>query len=252
MAGRPDTAFARAADWEKGTAEVLSYSVTRKGKTGPIQCRGNLVTERMYLMPDGTADRKPAGKAWVEILNTVLSASGDDGGLPFALETVVKLPRKEQMRLLRQDQSWQSWPGSTHRILDCRVSPPRLRVVSSGGETVRDTTIGRWPVFTEEMLFTYLRSVPQHAGYREEVWFQDWGAEGRFAIQPQFAAISVRSKAPAIRDMETWYVTVDREDGRRSEFWVSATGLHPVVLAVLMDRSTWTLQEITRKKYWAW
>jgi hypothetical protein len=252
MAGRPDTAFARAADWEKGTAEVLSYSVTRKGKTGPIQCRGNLVTERMYLMPDGTTDRKPAGKAWLEILNTVLSASGEDGGLPFALETVAKFPRKEHMRLLRQDQSWQSWPGSTHRILDCRVAPPRLRVVSSGGEVSRDTVIGRWPVFTEEMLFTYLRSVPHRAGYREEVWFQDWGAEGRFAIQPQFATISVRSKAPAIRDMETWYITVDREDGRRSEFWVSATGLHPVVLAVLVDRSTWTLREITRKKYWAW
>lgn len=252
MAGRPDTAFARAADWEKGTAEVLSYAVTRKGKTGPIQCRGNAVTERMYLMPDGTADRKPVGKAWVEILNTVLSASGEDGGLPFALETVVKLPRKERMRLLRQDQSWQSWPGATHRTLDCRVSPPRLRVLSSGGEAGLDTTIARWPVFTEEMLFTYLRSVPQRDGYREEVWFQDWGAEGRFAIQPQFAVISVRSKAPAIRDMETWYITVDREDGRRSEFWVSSTGLHPVVLAVLMDRSTWTLQEITRRKYWAW
>ncbi|MEO6096136.1 MAG: hypothetical protein ABIW76_10720 [Fibrobacteria bacterium] len=252
MAGRPDTAFALAADWEKGTAEVLSYKVTRTGKTGPVQCRGNLVTERMYLMPDGKTDRKPAGKTWVEILNTVLSASGEDGGAPFALETVVKFPRRGHMQLLRQDQSWQSWPGSTHRILDCRFSPPRLRVESSGGETIRDTIIGRWPVFTEEMLFTYLRSLPQHAGYREEVWFQDWGAEGRFAIQPQFAVISVRSKAPAIRDMETWYITVDRDDGRRSEFWVSTSALHPVVLAVLMDRSIWTLQEIIRKKYWTW
>jgi hypothetical protein len=102
------------------------------------------------------------------------------------------------------------------------------------------------------MLFTYLRSVPQRAGYREEVWLQDWGAEGRFAIRPQFAAIAVRSRTRTIRDMETWYMTVDREDGRRTEFWVSASGLHPVVLAVLADRSTWTLQEISRKKYWSW
>ncbi len=187
-----------------------------------------------------------------EILNTVLSVSGDDGGQPFAVQTVVKMPRRDQLRLLRQDQSLQSWPGATHRFLDCGVSPPRLRVVSSGGETVRDTLIDRWPVYTEEMLFTYLRSVPQRAGYREEVWFQDWGAEGRFAIRPQFATISVRSKTRTVRDMETWYITVDREDGRRTEFWVSAAGLHPVVLAVLADRSTWTLQEITRKKYWSW
>jgi hypothetical protein len=252
MAPKPDTAFARAADWEKGQAEVLTYSVTRRGKTGPIQCKGSVVTERMYLRKDGTADRKPAGKGDVEVLNTVLSAAGEDGGQPFALQTVVKLPRREHLKLLRQDQSLQSWPGATHRFLDCAVTPPRLRVVSSGGETVRDTLIERWPIYTEEMLFTYLRSVPQRAGYREEVWLQDWGEEGRFSIKPQFAAISVRSKTMGIRDMETWYITVDREDGRRSEFWVSTAGLHPVVLAVLADRSAWTLQEISRKKYWSW
>ncbi|GEM_PF-2185431 len=251
MSPKPDTAFARAGDWENGLAEVLSYTVTRRGRVGPIQCKGSMVTERMYLRPDGSAARKPGSKGEADILNTAITVSGEDEGVPFALETLVKVPRREHLRLLRQDQSLQSWPGSTYRILDCGVSPPRLRVMSSGGETVRDTLIERWPVYTEEMLFTYLRSVPQRAGYREEVWLQDWSAEGRFAIQPQFAAISVRSMAPAIRDMETWYITVDREDGRRSEFWVSAAALHPVVLAQLVDRSTWTLQEITRKKYWA-
>jgi hypothetical protein len=252
MAPKPDSAFARAADWEKGQAEMLSYSIKRHGKTGDIQYQGRLVTERMFLRKDGTADRNYSGKTDVEVLNAVLTATGEEAGIPFSMQAVVKLPRKEHFRLLRQDQSLQSWPGATYRFLDCGVTPPRMRVVSSGGEIARDTVLSRWPVYTEEMLFTYLRSLPQRAGYREEVWFQDWGGEGRLNVKPQFATISVRSRTSSIRDMETWYITVDREDGRRSEFWVSSAGMHPVVLAILIDRSAWTLQEISRKKYWSW
>lgn len=251
MAPKPDTSFARAADWDKGTAEILAYAVKRRGLAGETQSQGRLITERMFLSPNGMAYRKSSGKQDVEILNTVLAFSGEEGGIPFASETVVKVPRREPMRLLKQDQSLQSWPGTTHRSLDCRPVPPLLRVQSSGGETARDTVIPRWPLYTEEMLFTYLRAVPQRAGYREEVWFQDWGGEGKLAVRPQFATVSVRSKTSSIRDMDTWYITVDREDGRRSEFWVSAAGLHPVVMAILADRTTWTLQEISRRKYWS-
>jgi hypothetical protein len=88
------------------------------------------------------------------------------------------------------------------------------------------------------MLFTYLRAIPQRIGYREEVWLQDWGPIGRLIAKPQFATISVRQKT-RIRDLETYYVTVDRDDGRRSEFWVSSQGLRPVALATLADRSQW-------------
>jgi hypothetical protein len=252
MQPKPDTTFARSVDWNKGTAEVLAYEVKRLGKAGEGKYQGRLVTERMYLQPNGLADRKPAGRSDVEILNAVLAYSGEDGGIPFSSETVVKMPRRESFRLLKQDQSLQSWPGATHRSLDCRPVPPILRVQSSGGEIPRDTVLSRWPVYTEEMLFTYLRALPQRAGYREEVWLQDWAGEGRLPIRPQFATISVRSRTASIRDMETWYITVDREDGRRSEFWVSAAGMHPVVMAILADRTTWTLQEISRRKYWNW
>ncbi|MDB5050261.1 MAG: hypothetical protein JWO30_3332 [Fibrobacteres bacterium] len=252
MVPKPDTAFARAVDWNDGTAEVLTYSVRRSGKTGESECRGKLVTERMFLRSNGLADRKSTGKDELEILNALVSVSGEEDGIPFSSETAIKMPRKEAFRLLRQDQSLQSWPGVSHRSLDCRVTPPRLRIVSSGGESALDTVLSRWPVYTEEMLFVYLRALPQRAGYREEVWLQDWGGEGKMTTRPRFATISVRSRTTAIRDMDTWYVTVDRENGRRSEFWISASGLHPIVLAILADGATWTLQDIARKKYWTW
>jgi hypothetical protein len=251
MAPKPDTAFARALDWEQGAAEVLDYAVKRAGGAGDIRCRGRLTTERIFLKPDGTVGRKAAGKQDLDALNATLALSGEEDGMPFSTETVAKLPRREAFRLLRQDQSLQGWPGNAHRSLDCIASPPRLRMASSGGEAARDTVLTRWPVYTEEMLFTYLRAVPQRAGYREEVWIQDWGSIGRLMVKPQYAAITVRSKV-RIRDLETWYVTVDRNDGRRSEFWVSSQGLHPVTLATLVDRSEWSLQNISRRKAPSW
>ncbi len=246
----PDTAFARAVDWEKGTAEILEYNVKRTGIAGENRSKGKVITERLYLKPDGQAVRKRTGNEDVDILNTTLYLAGEQESVPFAVETVTKLPRKGAFALLRQDQTLQGWPGTSYRALDCRSEPPRLRIVSSGGETSRDSVLVRWPVYTEEMLFTYLRALPQRAGYREEVWFQDWGGEGRIALKPQFATISVRSKAPKIRDLDSWYITVDRDDGHRSEFWVSATGLHPIVVALLADGTEWSLQSISRKKYW--
>jgi hypothetical protein len=249
---KPDTAFMKASDWDRGNAEILTYAVKWNGKDGESDAQGKLVTEKMYLHADGSADRKAAGGGDAEILNAVLACSGKDGSVPFSRQTAVKLARRESLRLLAQDQSLQTWPGVTHRSLDCRVTPPRLRVLSSGGEASRDMPLVRWPVYTEEMLFTYMRAVPQRAGYHEEVWLQDWGGEGRLDPQPRFAEINVHSRTSEIRDVDAWYVTVDREDGRRSEFWVSASGLHPVVRAVLADRSVWTLQGLAREKYWSW
>lgn len=252
LAPRPDTAFARAMDWEKGQAEILEYAVKRTGIAGESKCRGRLVTERMFLRPDGTVSRKGGGKEETEILNADLSIAGEAGGIPFSIQTVSQLPRRGAFALLRQEQSLQRWPGTGYRSLDCRVKPPRLRVSSTGGESPRDTVLERWPVYTEEMLFTYLRALPFRAGYREEVWLQDWGAEGRIALKPRYASISVRSRAPGIRDTDTWYVTVDRDDGRRSEFWIASSGMHQVVVANLADGSEWILQGITRKAYWSW
>lgn len=251
MAPRPDTAFARAVDWEQGAAEVLEYAVKRSGGTGESIFRGRLTTERIFLKPDGTVGRKSAGKQDMDALSATLALFGEEDGMPFMMETVAKLPRREAFRLLRQDQSLQGSPGNAHRSLDCLATPPRLRMASSGGEAARDTVLTRWPVYTEEMLFTYLRAVPQRAGYREEVWIQDWGPIGRLMLRPQYADITVRSKV-RIRDLETWHVTVDRNDGRRSEFWVSSQGLHPVTLATLVDKSEWSLRNISRRKAPSW
>jgi hypothetical protein len=248
---RPDTAFARAADWERGEAEILEYSVTRSGRDGDGRYRGRLVTERLFLRTDGTTARS-GSKGDTEILNASLTVSGEAGGIPSSSETVSQFPRAGLFALLRQEQSLQGWPGVTHRSLDCRPTPPRLRIASSGGEAPRDTALARWPVYTQEMLFTYLRAIPLRAGYREETWLQDWGEEGRMPAKPRYAAIAVREHAPGIRDMDTWYVTVDREDGRRSEFWVGASGLHPIVVARLADGSEWALQGIARRKYRSW
>jgi hypothetical protein len=248
---RPDTGFARARDWEQGFAEVLDYAVQRPGLEDMQIHQGSLTTERIFIKPDGTVGRRPSGQKDLDALNATLALAGREDGAPFSMETVAKLPRREAFRLLRQDQSLQGAPGNAHRSLDCQTTPPRLRTVSSGAEPMRDTVLARWPVYTEEMLFTYLRAIPQRIGYREEVWLQDWGPIGRLIAKPQFATISVRQKT-RIRDLETYYVTVDRDDGRRSEFWVSSQGLRPVALATLADRSQWALRKISRRKTQAW
>jgi hypothetical protein len=205
----------------------------------------------LFLHSDGTTARDGA-KGDLEILNASLQVTGEMGGIPNSSETVSQFPRAGQFALLRQEQGLQGWPGVTHRSLDCRLSPPRLRVSSSGGERPRDTSLTRWPVYTQEMLFTYLRAIPLRAGYREEAWLHDWGEDGRLGVKPRYAAIAVREHAPGIHDLDTWHVTVDREDGRRSEFWIGAAGLHPVVVARLADGSEWALQGISRRKYRSW
>ena len=247
LRAKPDSAFIKAVDWNDGSVEVLAYAVKRNGKGGESECKGRLTTGRLFLHPDGRAEAAATGKGDVEILNARLAAEGKESGVPFSFETTVKLRRDGAFTMLRQDQSLQSWPGSTQRSLDCRVAPPRMRVLSSGGEAGLDSVLTRWPVYTEEMLFTYVRAVPQRAGYLEEIWFQDWGREGRLAVLPQFATLSVHTKTSAVREVDTWHMTLDRDDGRRSEFWVSAKGLHPVVLAILADGSTWTLESIARR-----
>lgn len=253
LGARPDTSFARASEWESGEAEVLEYAVKRMGPDGEIRGRGRLVTERLSLRPDGSTSLPAAGAPYqgrpeTEILNAALWEEGADGA-PFSGETVCQFPRAGGFGLLRQEQSLQGWPGTTHRSLDCRPQPPRLRIASSGAEPQLDTVLTRWPVYTEQMLFTYLRAIPQRTGYREEVWLQDWGREGRFDPVPRYASITVRAKASGVRDLDTWNVIVERDDGRRSEFWVGASGLHPVIVADLCDGSEWTLEGISRKEY---
>lgn len=247
----PDTAFARASEWESGQSEVLAYVVKRVGPDGEARWRGRMTTERLFLRPDGTVAPGPAVPGETEILNAALFLEGD-AGAPFSDETVCQFTRAGSFRLIRLEQSLQGWPGTTHRSLDCRPVPPRLRIASSGGEAPRDTTLARWPVYTEEMLFTYLRAIPLRAGYREEVWLQDWGRTGGLQKEGRYASISVLAKEPGVRDMDTWHVTVARDDGRHSEFWVAASGLHPIVVARLSDGTGWTLQGISRKKYRTW
>ncbi|MDQ3001462.1 MAG: hypothetical protein M3Y08_09395, partial [Fibrobacterota bacterium] len=54
---KPDTAFARSVDWNKGTAEILAYEVKRRGLDGEGKYQGRLITERMFLKPNGLTDR---------------------------------------------------------------------------------------------------------------------------------------------------------------------------------------------------
>ncbi|MBW8887949.1 MAG: hypothetical protein JF616_09355 [Fibrobacteres bacterium] len=254
-ASRPDTSFARASEWESAEPEILEYAVKRPGAEGDSRGRGRLLTERLFLRPDGTTLRPSDGadgeRDATDILNAALLEE-EGGDVPFSIETVCQFTRKGKFSLLRQEESLQGWPGTTHRSLDCRSQPPRLRVSSSGGEAPRDTLLARWPVYTEAMLFTYLRAIPQHAGYHEEVWLQDWGREGSFHPVPRYAEITVHAKEMGVRDVDTWYVTVDRDDGRRMQFWIGASGLHAVVVAELSDGTEWILKGISRKKYRLW
>lgn len=168
--------------------------------------------------------------------------------MAYSRNTAVKLPRGGPFGLLRQDESFQSPSGTVHRVLDCGVTPPRLRALSGGIEAPADSALGQWPLHTEEMLFTYVRSLPKRAGYREELWILDGGVRAGTAPRVRFATLTVRGKMAGIREVDTWHVTLDREGGGRSEFWMSQSGMHPVVLAVLADGSEWTLLEISRKK----
>ncbi len=254
-ASRPDTAFARSPIWESAEPEILEYTVKRIGAETPKRGRGRLLTERLFLRPDGTTVRASDGedqkKGATEILNAALLEEGG-GDIPFSIETVCQFPRTGKFGLLRQEQSLQGWPGTTHRSLDCRGQPPRLRVSSSGEEPSLDTLLTRWPVYTEAMLFTYLRAVPQRTGYREEVWLQDWGRAGSLRPVPRYAEITVHAKETGVRGLDTWYMTVDRDDGRQSQFWIGASGLHAVVVAELSDGTEWILKGISRKKYRTW
>jgi hypothetical protein len=249
---RPDTTFANAAEWDGDEAEILAYSVKKTSPSGELQMEGQLATERLFMHVGGEVGKKRDANDDREILNAALLLSWKEDSVPRSIETVAEFPRAGAFSLLRQEQSLQSWPSVSYRSLDCRVTPPHVRVLSSGGETSLDMDLKEWPVYTDEMLFTYLRALPQRAGYREEVWLIDGDWAGHYSPKAQYAAITVRSRAPAIRDMETWYVTVDREDGKRSEFWLSASGLHPVVMAIPADGSVWTLQGISHRKYRTW
>lgn len=255
LASRPDTAFARASEWESGEAEILTYEVKRMGPDGERRDRGSLITQRLFLRPDGlvaeASESASGSPKETEILNAALLEGGGED-VPLSTETVSQFRRIGNFALLRQEQSLMGSTGTTHRSLDCRVQPPRLRIASSGGEAVRDTLLARWPVYTEAMLFTYLRAIPLRTGYREEVWLQDWGREGSFDLLPRFASITVAARAPGVRDTDTWYVTVDRDDGRQSRFWVGASGLHPIIVADLSDGTEWLLLGISRKKYRGW
>jgi len=255
LPSHPDTSFARASEWESADPEILEYAVKRIGAEGDNPGRGRLLTERLFQRPDGTTARASADAVGkrdaTDILNAVLLEEGG-GEVPFSIETVCQFTRTGSFRLLRQEQSLQGWPGTTHRSLDCRNQPPRLRVSSSGGEASLDTLLGRWPVYTEAMLFTYLRAIPLRAGYREEVWLQDWGREGSFRPVPRYAQITVHTVETKVRDVDSWYVTVERDDGRQMQFWIGASGLHAVVVAELSDGTEWILQGISRKKYRTW
>jgi hypothetical protein len=249
---RPDSSFARASDWETGETEILTYTVKHADPVGGKRAQGRLLTERMFLRPDGTAARAPetasGGPTETEILNAILWEKGGEED-PFSTETVSQFSRARDFALLRQEQGLLGRHGATHRSLDCRAQPPRLRIASGGGEASLDTLLTRWPVYTEEMLFTYLRAIPLRPGYREEVWLQDWGREGRFRLLPRYASITVSAKASGVRDVDTWYVIVDRDDGGRSQFWIGASGLHPVIVAELSDGTEWILQGTSRKKF---
>jgi hypothetical protein len=249
----PGTDFAQALDWDDGKAEILEYSVKKNVAGKEMTFPARWITEKLYY-PDtgGSAVRKPKDKAARPILNSTLSYSLELDGAPRSIMAIVKLPRAGVLRLARQDVSLQIWPYAVQRVLECGKAKPRWHEISSGEEAARDTVIGKWPLFSEEMLFTYVRALPLHTGHREDIWLLESQLEERASSQARSARLSVREKGNRIREMETWHITVDREDGKKLEFWVGAAGLHPVVLAMLPDKSVWTLQKISRKQYWPW
>ncbi len=243
---RPDSSFASSPLWDNGQTEILVYSVELPGEMEGAGF-GRLTTK---LGVSGKADAhssKPGVTSGVENISAALTCTWPKDGGERIRTTIDQLPRRGALRLLRQDQSISAFPTLIHRTLDCREFPPKVKVLADDDEDELDTALAEWPIYTEEMLFTYLRALPQHAGYREDAWIVPGGEPGRFLPKAKFASIEMRASA-MVRDVETWYVTVDVEDAGRLEFWVSANGLHPVVMAILSDRSTWILQEMERRK----
>jgi hypothetical protein len=248
-APNPDSGFFKARDWDDGQAEILTYSIKRIAPGGEQRIEARIATEKLFYRQNGQVARVRSAVSDTEILSLSMMQIWKQGGDPRTSETVLQMPRQAPFNLLRQDQSFQSWPFISFRTLDCRLVPPKLRMHASGIDTNLELDLKQWPIFTEEMLFLYLRALPQSTGYSEEVWLLDGGGEGRFSSKSRIAKIMVRSKTTSVRDMETWYMTVDREGGVRSEFWLSAKGLHPVVMAILADQSVWTLGDISRRKF---
>ena len=53
-----------------------------------------------------------------------------------------------------------------------------------------------------------------------------------------------------IKDQVTRYFTVTREDDKKIEFWLKSGGLHQVVMAIMPDGTTYTLEKAEWDRYW--
>ena len=244
--------FLAATDWSDGKAEILIYSVQKSYRGDNLNFPAQCLTEKKFLNKKNGVLSHKSGDGLQSIFASSFHFQFNSESLLHSYAISIQMSAEHPMHLLRQETSLQSWSGLSYRLLETEEDKTKFSVFSSGQESDRDVVLDKPGLLTEEMLFTYLRSIPLETGYSEEIWLLDNSFGDKSSANVQYAKLYVLSKTNTVHEILTWLVEVQKADGQKISFWISAEGLHPVVCANLSDKSIWNLETIQRKKYWSW
>ncbi len=240
--------FLNESSWQDGQAEILAYSVVRSYKGVEIRYPAHIVTEKVWQQKDGLLVRKAgAGKP---LLHSTLAYTFNADGFAHNHHASVQVGG-DPLRLVTQESLVANWKGVIRKKLT-QGPKVRLEIETNGFVSGLTQEWDKTPIFTEEMLFSYLRSLPFAKGYTEDIWLIEPMLDERVTPRIRYGKIRVEYKIAGIKDLTTWYVTVTRENAKKLEFWVNVSGLRPVVRAILSDGSVWEIKSIDRQKYWTW
>ncbi|MFC1584480.1 hypothetical protein ACFL5V_02915 [Fibrobacterota bacterium] len=236
-------------EWESGKAEILEYKLKKVYMGKELVFPARLITEgKYYSFAQEKASRKPEA-GYIPILNfSILYSFKRDEGDRHSMSTL-KFSRRGKLTLARQDVSIQSWDGQIVRQYNNLSTPPVLEARSwleGGKKLVMEQT----PVFTTEQLFVHLRDVPLEPGYMEKIRLLGSLMEDMVDSRIYYAEIKVHKDSRVLRDQETRYISVTREDKKKLEFWVGVGGLRHVVSAILPDGTTYMLDKVNWQRYW--
>ncbi len=244
--------FLNAADWNDGKAEILSYSVEKSYRGEELLFNSDVLTEREYLNTKSGICAHKAGEEDIGVFAMTLQYQFISDTLITQFSTSLKTNMEWPLHIIRQETAIQSWLGLSWRSIKQNENGIRLSLLSSGLEANRESDLNKTDILSEELLFLYLRNLPFASGYSEEIWLLDSQFNEKAPTNVQYAKIKVESKTVSVQERVTWPVTVTKADGQKLFFWISVDGLHPIVKAILADKSIWNLEKIQRKKYWTW
>lgn len=246
--GAPNLFF-ESKDWNDGKAEILHYQVLRPYRGDTLKEKAEWISERgFYLSDSGLFSRKSQGQ---EVLQSIMRRTGQAEGFSISAFSTVRFDRKFPKTRWWQTASLHGIYGAHWRKVTKEEGKIRLSTESSGLDIARSVEDLNASLITEEMLFTYLRNIPNQKGYVEEIWLLDSQLGDVTTSRVQYAKIEVVNEAILVKDLTTYQIQIIREDGKKMEFWLHIQGLHPIVKAHLVDGSEWTLQGWERKKYWS-